>query len=105
MRVAEDQASLGHRSDLRNGGSSMAAPGVAAMTTPRAPGRATPPVRRDPARSDGVGSRYGAWPTMDGPVHVEIKPLRTASKIAGQAVTAAARALWPLVRAYEARSP
>jgi uncharacterized radical SAM superfamily Fe-S cluster-containing enzyme len=75
------------------------------MTTARAPGRATPPVRRDPARSDGVGSRYGAWPTMDGPVHVEIKPLRTASKIAGQAVTAAARALWPLVRAYEARSP
>src|SRR5690606_16694979 len=48
MRVAEDQASLGHRSDLRNGGSSIASPGVAAMTTARAPGRATPPCPAGP---------------------------------------------------------
>ncbi len=42
---------------------------------------------------------------MDVSVQVEIKPLRTASKVAGQAVATAARALWPLVQAYEARAP
>src|SRR5690606_31131770 len=62
MRVAEDQASLGHRSDLRNGGSSIASPGVAAMTTARAPGRATPPCPAGPCplRWRGLALRRGA---------------------------------------------
>lgn len=42
---------------------------------------------------------------MDTWVQVEIKPLARATKTAGRAVAATARALWPLVRAYETRTP